>query len=117
MRKEPFPHRMPAALQIELEPFALKDEHDSPPEQDEGAEHRRESTDFWQGIKTGHGHVCVNEIMHAVSDEIVVEFFLNGGRVASIFGGDSMRLGVAIRSQHAIPAGRSGLIGGSQLVF
>jgi hypothetical protein len=90
--EQPLPHGVTAALEIELEPFSLENQHHAPPNQNDGAKHRWKSALLIEGGNSWLGFLFGNEILNTVAIDGVAKFLLDGVPVAAILVGDASRL-------------------------
>jgi hypothetical protein len=99
---------MAAALNVQLEAFALEDEHDTPPQQDERTEHYRHGAGAGQRFDPRRGAARRNEIGGSMGLHIVAQPLLDLGGRAAVATGDIVGLAVVGQIFVLSVCGRSG---------
>src|ERR1700722_16017426 len=108
MRKDPLPQGMPSALNIELEAFPLKHQHDAPPKQDEGTAHVREVAGAGYSLHARRSPIFGNEIGRSMGFDSAAQPLLDAGGRTAIAPGDagslaSVAQGVRSRNVCVLP--------------
>jgi hypothetical protein len=85
---------MAAALNVELEAFALKDEHDAPPQQDERTKHHGHGAGTGQCFHSRRGTARRDEIGGSVGLHMVAQPLLDDGGRAAVTAGEIASLAV-----------------------
>jgi hypothetical protein len=78
MGEDPLPKRMAAALNVKLETFALEDEHDTPPQQDQRTEHDWRQVCGRQRCHVRRGESRRNQIGGSVCLHMLAQPLLDG---------------------------------------